>query len=172
MTNTTPEENGWKACPAGTLVDYARRAKTARRNRTVLRLAGEIGAAVILFLLVVWLAPWGDRKREFDYGGISCHDVQSEMKQYMMGGLAPEVREKVRLHLAQCPRCQELMKKMQGANATAVRSGRYWSVSAHVDFHEFTGESGIVWEQPERSEIKDRALQVFVSDLPWRPISK
>lgn len=166
MTNTTPEENGWEACPPGTLVDYARRAKTARRKRAVLRLAGEVGAAVALFLLVVWLAPWGNRQREFDYGGITCRDVQSQMQPYMMGGLVAEEREKIRLHLVQCPRCQELMKKMQG-NAAVERRWRQVTASADLGSRASTGGSDIVWEQRGRGPVAGTARRVAASDLPW-----
>lgn len=166
MTNTSREDNGWEVCPPGTLVEYARRAKTAQRNRAILRLAGEVGAAVALFLLVVWLAPWGNREREFDYGGISCRDVQSKMQPYMMGALAADERERIRLHLAQCPRCQELMKKMPG-NAAVERSWRYVTPSANLGNRAATGGSEVAWEQRERGPVDFASRRLAAADLSW-----
>ncbi len=172
MTNTTPEENGWEACPPGKLVEYARRTTAARRNRAVLRLAGEIGAAIGLFLLVVWLSPWGNRPREFDFGGITCSEVKTEMQQYMMGGLEPEEHEKIRLHLAHCPRCQELLKKMQGANAAIEGASLYESTAADSGGRESTGATNLFWKPREWRRIDGTAGRVAALDSPNVAVSE
>ena len=169
MTNNSPDEKGWDACRPGTLVEYAHRTKRAHQRRLIARRVGEVAMALVLFMLAVRFIPPDDGEREYNYGGIICRDVQSEMPKYMMGEILPEQREMIRSHLAQCPRCQEMMKRMQKGNVALKREGRYPVAAANLGRQLSAGQHGIATTLSEDSEVNDHVFDLALSTYLARP---
>lgn len=107
-------QDDWTPCPAGTLTGLKRRLHRTRRAERAWRLAAQASV-----LLVVVAAVWvftqtggGRGTAEYDFGGITCTEVHRLLPKYMQGEVEPTIAEKIKLHLAECPRCQELVRQM------------------------------------------------------------
>lgn len=114
----------WATCDGGYLTQISTRRKSLRRRRAVVR---RVGASAVLACLLVGIV-WGVSSRGGDggenyFGGIACSEVRDNMQGYMAGELPEELERKVETHLAHCPRCQELMEKMQGGAGPQVAEG-------------------------------------------------
>lgn len=110
--NSERDAGDWIECPAGTLQGLAGRLHRRRRNRQALK-----GAATVCMLFIAvaagWVATRPTAPGEFPFGGIACADVHHSLSAYAKGELAPDVTEKVEMHLAECPRCQEALRRLQ-----------------------------------------------------------
>ena len=113
----TSDVDTWTKCSPGTLTQLSHRIRAKQNRKVVVRVA-----APVVLLICVGLGVWsmsGPRKSgDFDFGGVTCTEVQSGLQQYARGKLLPEERIAFDVHLAQCPRCQEMMRAMQSDNAT------------------------------------------------------
>ena len=100
----------WRECPSGTLRDLNTRLRAEKRRKQATRVAIPL-AVVTMLIASVWsfgLVSHSDN----DFGGITCHQVQEEMQAYLDGTLSEEKQQAFELHLANCHRCQELLREM------------------------------------------------------------
>lgn len=104
-------------CPPGTFQSLAEKLRKRRRRRVFLwnTLAAAGTVVVAGEGLMLWLAlrePGQQSPAEYHYGGIACSEVQKLAGAYAKGELVAPVQEKVRQHVAQCPRCGQLFRSM------------------------------------------------------------
>jgi anti-sigma factor RsiW len=104
-------------CPPGTFQGLAEKLRKRRRRRVFLRNAAAVaGTAVVAgggFSL--WLGLRGSGQQgptEYHFGGLACSEVQKLADAYAKGELSPPMRDRVRQHVAQCPRCQQMFRSM------------------------------------------------------------
>jgi|GEM_PF-1851955 len=125
----------WQACAPGTLGGFAARARGRRRLRGI----GQAAGAVVLLAavgLTVWSVSRPGGQRDNRFGGIACSDVHANIEAYKKGLLPPDLTERIRVHLAECPACQEAMKAMKkmemGERSPGVaHGGSWWLMVAH-----------------------------------------
>jgi predicted anti-sigma-YlaC factor YlaD len=108
---------GAPPCPPGTFQSLAEKLRKRRRRRLFLRNAVAVvsTAAVAGGGLSLWLGLKGAGQQdsgEYHFGGLACSEVQKLAGAYAKGELAPPMREQVRQHVAQCPRCQQMFRSM------------------------------------------------------------
>ncbi len=121
MTGNDGRSEKWKPCPPGTLANIAGAMRRERRRRWAVQVVSAALGILLAAVFIYWFErpPNDPGPTEFHYGGISCTEVRQQMQQYMMGQASPEVREKIRAHLAECKPCQELLRQM-GHTVSAV----------------------------------------------------
>ena len=113
----TPPESppSWEPLEAGWLAKVARAKQDRLRRRAALQKLGVgLGAGV---LLGVGWAAWNRRVslQGPDYGGLACHEVVRQLPDYLEQRLPEPVRQQMETHLAQCPKCQAVLRRMQAA---------------------------------------------------------
>ena len=101
--------NGWERCPPGDLARLLKKLRHRRQRRIFLQTAAATlvvatGGASLWFAL----GPSGDPRP----GGLACEEVEKLTPAYAKGQLDPATREKVRRHVAVCPRCGPMFKAM------------------------------------------------------------
>jgi hypothetical protein len=112
MTQLPSDDQVWAPCTPGSLARYASQHRGRRRRVAAAKIAG--GSLVcVLAISIGWKLSHDGQLREFNFGGIACHEVQRLMPQYMMKELPAETSDKIQSHLAQCPMCQEIMRRMK-----------------------------------------------------------
>lgn len=107
----------WTDCPPGTLSELSHSLHRARRRKAI----GRVGLPLLVIALVcsgVWSVNLPKTPSEFTFGGISCSEVQSQLQQYVAGGLEPDERQAFAIHLEKCPLCQEKVRAMRGHTAS------------------------------------------------------
>lgn len=102
MNNQSFCEDDWKPCPAGEISTFI------RRRRAVI--AMQVGASVAVVLFVALLVPSvsslrSQIRRDADVGGFTCSEVEDLATEYLAGSIAPQVRDEIEKHLAECPDC-------------------------------------------------------------------
>jgi len=102
----------WTACSPGTMGQLGRQIRGQRRRRVAIRVAAPL-AMIVLVTLGVWSVNRPTAPLEFNYGGVTCRQVEANMQQYAMKQLPPDTQRAFAEHLALCPHCQEKMKAMQ-----------------------------------------------------------
>ena len=102
----------WAVCSPGTLGQLSRRIRVQRRRQAAIRVATPL-AMIVLVTLGVWSVNRPTAPHEFNYGGVTCRQVEANMQQYAMNQLPPDTQQAFAEHLAHCPHCQEKMKQMQ-----------------------------------------------------------
>jgi predicted anti-sigma-YlaC factor YlaD len=103
--------SSWVPCPAGELERLSQRLRKRRQRRTFLRVAAaSVAVAATGGGLVVWLRP--REPREFNFAGLTCTQVQNAAMAYAQNELDADMRDRVREHVAQCPRCRPLFERM------------------------------------------------------------
>jgi hypothetical protein len=113
MTRSEAEQEKWAQCPPGTLTGIAALHARRRRRAAAFKLGGA-AMVVLLCLSVGWRVFRHDgQMQEFNFGGIACHDVQHLMPDYMMGKLPEDTSDRIRRHLAECPHCQDVVRRMK-----------------------------------------------------------
>lgn len=113
---TPPEPPpSWEPLEPGWLPQVAKARQGRLRRRAALRKLGVgLGAGV---LLGAGWALW-DRRTLLqgpDYGGLACHEVVRQLPDYLQQRLAEPVRQQMETHLAHCPKCQAVLRRMQAA---------------------------------------------------------
>lgn len=108
----------WEACPPGELSGMVRRVKARRRTRTWPQVAGASLAVLVLVAGGVFVAtrlssPTQEGPAGFDFGGITCREVQPILPEYLAGTLDEGRARKVRKHVAQCPHCGPMLEEMR-----------------------------------------------------------
>lgn len=121
MSSNANDSGDWLPCPPGLLRERGLQARSVRQRQTVVK---AVGASLLVILVGIgaWsiLGQLTDREKHF--GGIACFEVRANMPGFMAGTLAEDVAARMRVHLDQCPDCQELMRnmpKMQAASGFA-----------------------------------------------------
>ena len=104
-------------CPPGTFQSLAENLRKRRRRRDFLWNTLATASTVVVagggvMLWVVLREPRQHNPAEYYYGGLACSEVQKLAGPYAQGELAPPIREKVRQHIAQCQRCQQMFRSM------------------------------------------------------------
>lgn len=115
----TTQSDEWRPCPQGTLTGLSRRLKQRQRVRQLQKTVATV--AVLLLAVgagVLWL-PQQPTMQEPSYGGITCSEVQRVLPEVASGMLEQDTLTKVEQHLAECPHCAELARRMN-ADTMAV----------------------------------------------------
>ena len=70
---------------------------------------------------------------ENSYGGITCTEVRDSLPQMVSGKAEESLVAKINAHLAECPRCAEMARKMkeQDMHAAAGRTSAVSGVQQH-----------------------------------------
>lgn len=114
MAKSQHAEDDWLPCPPGTLTGLSSALKRQERWAQVQRVSSVAGALLIAVAAGVWFsnqqAPAPDN---FSFGGITCMEVRDSLPKMMDGSASEELMMKVQVHLAECPQCAELAKKMK-----------------------------------------------------------
>ncbi len=110
-------EPEWDSCPAGTLSALSGKLQGRKRRRRFLQLAGALSLAVFGGGVAVGLGLLLRKKPEgavqdFNFGGITCTEVDQHAQAYAMGRVQEPLLGKMRVHIAQCPKCGPLMRNM------------------------------------------------------------
>lgn len=113
MSKKNTATDDWKPCPKGALPVFAGRERT-RQRRIFLTKAAGASAVFLLVVSVGYLAFGPSRSGEPTFGGVTCTTVRSNAPQYMAGRLDAQLSDQIRIHLEQCPDCQQFWKEMAG----------------------------------------------------------
>ncbi len=116
----------WQSCESGYLVALSERAKSARRDRLVLRATAGVAALVCGIGVALWSTGFWSIPNEAHYGGIACHEVQENMPAMIAGTLPEELKVRIESHLRQCPSCREMMQKMRAGQAVGMAGHENW----------------------------------------------
>lgn len=114
MSNPQLSNDGWRSCPPGTLTGLAsglRKVEQLKQRRRIV-----VGVATLLMMVTagVWYSNQnGPLPDHYPYGGISCMEVKDSLPLMLSGTANAELVAKIQTHLAVCPRCAELVRKMQ-----------------------------------------------------------
>ena len=104
-------------CPPGAFQSLAEKLRKRRQRRLFLRNALAVASTAVVAGggLSLWLELRGSGQQgpgEYQFGGLACSEVQKLAGDYAKGKLAPPMRERVRQHVAQCPRCRQMFRSM------------------------------------------------------------
>ncbi len=113
----------WEECAPGTIGDLQNRLNDDRRRKSIVRIGAPI---VVMALLGMGIWNFGgsasspahvspahqEQLPEFNFGGVTCSELQASMQQFAMGELKPAQQQAFAIHLQQCPVCQEKMNAM------------------------------------------------------------
>ncbi len=114
MSKSQHTDDDWLPCPPGTLAGLSSNLKSQERWIQVRRVSSVAAALMIVVAAGVWYTGQQSAAPEnFSYGGITCVEVRDSLPQMMDGSASEELMMKVQAHLAECPRCAELAKKMK-----------------------------------------------------------
>jgi|SoiMetStandDraft_2_1073263.scaffolds.fasta_scaffold560479_1 Putative zinc-finger len=108
-----PLPPGWGRCPPGEVSRLGRRLRGRRRRRLFLRAAVTTAAGVFVTGGVLGLWRAFSRPGEYDYGGITCAEVVRLLDDYAAKKLPPADQDRVREHLARCPKCRPLSDRIR-----------------------------------------------------------
>ena len=113
----------WQECPPGTLANLAGRLRGRRRRRFLARLA--VAPLVLLAGATVTMIVLGKNdppKRDTNPSGaslaIKCKECKQLLPLYLTHSLPPDQTEKMRVHLAKCRPCREVMEQMRSSVAS------------------------------------------------------
>jgi hypothetical protein len=90
----------------------ARKLRRRRQRRVFLGWGLALAGAAVATGVGIWAGKRWRTPDEYDFGHISCADVQKLAQAYGQGKLDGPVRERVRRHVAQCPKCGPLFQSM------------------------------------------------------------
>ncbi len=129
MNESPSNLNDWEPCGEGLLVEAVDRLKAQRRDRMAARAVGVAGTLVILLFVGAIGFQQYQKGADNHHGGISCAKVKTSLEAYVAGKLTPELEEQIEIHLAKCPKCQELRDQMMGEEgvATVRADEHHWS---------------------------------------------
>ncbi|WDQ19232.1 zf-HC2 domain-containing protein [Rhodopirellula sp. P2] len=116
----------WEECSPGTIADLHNRLHAVRRRQSAVRMGTPIAVMAVLGMGVWNFGGTAnppesqEQLREFDFGGVTCSEVQASSQQYATGQLTPDQQQAFTLHLQQCPLCQQESDAMQTVELTLV----------------------------------------------------
>lgn len=130
MKESTFGSGGWAACEAGDLRRVVRRLRVRRRDRQAARVIGTGGAAAVLVLVgFIALAQFRGTP-QYNYGNIACDSVRENLPDYMAGRVDKHLAAKINRHLAVCPKCGPLYRKMK-SDTSVAQHARHDHPSCH-----------------------------------------
>ena len=111
------QEPEWDSCPAGTLSALSGKLKGRNQRRRFLKFAGALSLAVLGGGVAVGLGLYfrrmpHDAVQDFNFGGITCTEVDQQAQAFALGQVQEPLLGKMRIHIAQCPKCGPLMRNM------------------------------------------------------------
>ena len=111
------QEPEWDSCPAGALSALSGKLKRRKQRRRFLQIAGALSLAVVGGGVAVGLGLFigkrqNDAVQDFNFGGITCTEVDQQAQAFAMGQVQEPLLGKMRVHIAQCPKCGPLMRNM------------------------------------------------------------
>ena len=109
----TPLPPEWEPCPRGEVARLGKKLRGRKSRRAFLRATVATAASVLAAGGGVWLAFGRRGDGEYEYGGIACSEVVRQGPDYMAGKVPEPTRSKIAEHVARCPRCGPLFKKME-----------------------------------------------------------
>ncbi|QDS94513.1 hypothetical protein FF011L_32920 [Roseimaritima multifibrata] len=120
----------WEDCAPGTITGLMKRLKAERRRKSVVRFGPPVVLTVML-VLVAWnfggvasspslQNPVG----EFDFGGVTCSEVQDSMLEFALGELEPVKQDAFTVHFQKCPACRTKLEAMQDSGTPVAASSR------------------------------------------------
>ena len=134
MSDPQLSNDGWRACPPGTLTELASGLRKVEQRKQRRRIV--VGVATLL--MMVTAGAWYSNQKgtlpdDYPYGGISCTEVKDSLPLMMSGTADAELAAKIQTHLAECPMCTKLARKLQeqshaGRQNTSPRSTRRDSI--------------------------------------------
>ncbi len=114
MAKSQQTEDGWLPCPPGTLVGLSTNLKSQERWTQVRRVSSVAAGLIIAVAAGIWYSGQQPPGMEnHSYGGITCMEVRDSMPQMMDGSASEDLMMKVQAHLAECPQCAEMARKMK-----------------------------------------------------------
>lgn len=96
----------WSPCPPGEFERLGRKLRYRRRRRVFLRTV-MAGAVTATGGVTAW---WLFAPVDQSFAGLTCSDVHRLVDAYAKHELEESVREQVRQHITQCPRCSPWAK--------------------------------------------------------------
>lgn len=120
----------WAPCAPGTLGTLAAKALGRRQQQRVAWATGAaaaVTAAVVLVGLTLWHLQGPLGQREYYFGGIACREVIGNIEAYRQGQLPDEEASRFRVHLAECPACQAVIKAMEAGQLQPGAWNRRWA---------------------------------------------
>ncbi|VTT99552.1 : zf-HC2 [Gemmataceae bacterium] len=103
---------GWEPAPADAVARLGHQLRRKSSRRAFLRTATAV-ASVGAAGGGLWLLWSRDSSRECDYGGIVCSEVVKRGSDYVAGKVPEPTRSQIAEHVAKCPRCGPLFKRME-----------------------------------------------------------
>jgi hypothetical protein len=99
----------WDDAPPDAVARLGRKLRKRRQRRVFL---GAATAAVAVLAAGGGVGLWWltGRRREFDFGDITCSEVMRLAEAYRAGRLDAPLRERVERHIALCPMCRPLFE--------------------------------------------------------------
>ncbi len=109
MTDNQQQQDGWDPCPPGTLGGMVQALRVQRRIRQLT----QAGVVATSFAILLAVGFWSVQQLqpEPSYGGITCSEVRSHGRDYLMGQVSPELAQKIADHLKQCEPCRTLLEE-------------------------------------------------------------
>ncbi len=127
MVKQQISEDGWGPCPKGTLTGLS----VALKRRARWQQVQQASSLVAVLLLAVAAGTWFANRQpthpeDYPYGGITCTEVRDSLPQMMSGKADESLATRIKAHLAECPRCAEMARRMkeQEMHAVVGRSSR------------------------------------------------
>ena len=114
MAKETVSNDGWSPCPKGTLTGLSRTLKSRERVQRFKRISSLVAVLLITATAGTWFVNRSsDVPMENSYGGITCTEVRDSLPQMVSGKADERLVAKINAHLAECPRCAEMARKMK-----------------------------------------------------------
>jgi len=122
MNNQSFCEADWKPCPAQEISAFIHRIRRRRRATIAMR----VGASAAVVLFVTFLVPYVSSLRSQIRGdtavsGFTCREVEGLAAEYLAGSLAPQVRNEIDKHLAECAGCYALINGLRQEKTMRLR---------------------------------------------------
>lgn len=120
------QEADWDLCPKGALSALSGKLQGRKRRRRFLQFAGALSLAVVGGGVAVGLGLFlrrqpddgmkdfnpDDGMKDFNFGEITCTEVLQNAQAFAMGQIQEPLLGKMRVHIAQCPKCGPLIRNM------------------------------------------------------------
>lgn len=112
MDVKTKNQDPWNECPPGELQRMAERLKIRQRRQALKRIGSAATALTVVSAGGYVAGRWLLGPAENRYGGIACSEVMPLLTDYRAKKLDPPLMRKIAAHLAECPHCGPMYRKM------------------------------------------------------------
>ncbi|TWU23225.1 hypothetical protein Pla52o_27610 [Novipirellula galeiformis] len=111
VRQTNENHDLWSDCPPGTIAHLHDRIVSQRKRQVAIRIGGPM---IVVMLLALGMGRFSQTSSqpcpEFNFGGVTCSDVQTHFQAFTMHELEPAQHEAMAIHLDQCPNCRDILK--------------------------------------------------------------